>query len=169
MEENSDQKIELKDRIVFFLKKNKFKLITLIFFTLIIIFFFMFLKIQNEKKDNLISEKYITAGLYLSSNENEKSKKLFEEIILSGNKFYSILALNSILEKNLEKDENKIFEYFEIVEKSRINQEQKDLLMIKKALYLIKMNKSERGEVILEKLINKESNFKNLAEEILNK
>ena len=31
------------------------------------------------------------------------------------------------------------------------------------------MNKSERGEVILEKLINKESNFKNLAEEILNK
>ncbi len=169
MEENSDQKIELKDRIVFFLKKNKFKLITLILFILIIIFFFMFIKIQNEKKGNLISEKYITAGLYLSSNENEKSKKLFEEIILSENKFYSILALNSILEKNLEKDENKIFEYFEIVEKSRINQEQKDLLMIKKALYLIKMNKSERGEVILEKLINKESNFKNLAEEILNK
>ena len=74
MEENSDQKIELKDRIVFFLKKNKFKLITLIFFILIIIFFFMFIKIQNEKKGNLISEKYITAGLYLSSNENEKSK-----------------------------------------------------------------------------------------------
>ena len=169
MEENSDQKIELKDRIVFFLKKSKFKLIPLIFFILIIIFFFMFIKIKNEKIGNLISEKYITAGLYLSSNENEKSKKLFEEIILSENKFYSILALNSILEKNLEKDENKIFEYFEIVEKSRINQEQKDLLMIKKALYLIKMNKSERGEVILEKLINKESNFKNLAEEILNK
>ena len=57
MEENSDQKIELKDRIVFFLKKNKFKLITLIFFILIIIFFFMFLKIQNEKKDNLNQKK----------------------------------------------------------------------------------------------------------------
>ena len=34
-------------------------------------------------------------------------KKFIKEIILSENKFYGALALNSILEKNLEKDKNK--------------------------------------------------------------
>ena len=56
-----------------------------------------------KKTRNLISEKYILAGIYLSSGEKEKSKKLFEEIILSDDKFYTSLALYSILEKKLEK------------------------------------------------------------------
>ena len=41
-----------------------------------------------KKKMNLISEKYIQAGLYLSSNDKLKSKKIYKEIILSKNKFY---------------------------------------------------------------------------------
>ena len=40
--------------------------------------------------------------------KNEKSKIIYEEIILSKNQFYSILALNNILEKKLETDKNKI-------------------------------------------------------------
>ena len=42
----------------------------------------------------------------------KNQKILFEEIILSKNKFYSILALNTILEKKLEKDKNKIIKIF---------------------------------------------------------
>ena len=55
-----------------------------------------------NKKNDLISEKYIKAGIFLSTNNNKESLQLFEDIILSKNNFYSILALNTILEKNLE-------------------------------------------------------------------
>ena len=49
----------------------------------------------------MISEKYVKAGILLSNNKNEKAlKNYYEEIILSKNKFYSILALNTIIEKN---------------------------------------------------------------------
>ena len=91
-----------------------------------------------KKETNSISEKYIQVGLLLSSNENEKSKILLEEIILSKNKFYSILALNILLENNLENDKNKILNYFQIVEKSNKLKSYKDLIVFKKALYLIK-------------------------------
>ena len=77
-----------------------------------------FLKMTSiTKKNRIISEKYIQAGLYLASNDNNKSKQLFEEIILSKNNFYSPLALNVLLEKSLEKDNNKIYGPFKIVEK----------------------------------------------------
>ena len=136
MENNIENKIELKDKINSFYKEYKVKIILLIciFFIFLIIIFA--LKINFEKKNKLISEKYITAGLYVASNEIEKSKQIFEEIILSKNKFYSILALNTILEKNLVTDKKKMLDYFEIVENVIENEEQLELLMFKKALYL---------------------------------
>ena len=60
----------------------------------------IFFKINSERKNILISDKYIQAGLYLSSNNDKKAKILFEEIVLSKNEFYSILAFNTILEKS---------------------------------------------------------------------
>ena len=53
---------------------------------------FTFLKIDKEKNNNLMSEKYIQAGIYLSKNKDEESKKLLEEIIFNKHKFYSILS-----------------------------------------------------------------------------
>ena len=47
----------------------------------------------------------------------ETAQKIYEEIIISKNKFYSILSLNSIIEQNLIFDRDKILEYFEILEK----------------------------------------------------
>ena len=76
----------------------------------------MIIKNIGDKKNQFISEKYIQAGLFLNLNKNNESKEILEEIILSKNKFYSVLSLNVILEKNLENDKQKILEYFEIVE-----------------------------------------------------
>jgi hypothetical protein len=117
----------------------------------------------------LIAEKYIQAGLLSSSNKQEKSKKIYEEIILSENNFYSILSLNTILEENLITDKNKILEYFSIVEKLTKSNDQLDLIFFKKALFLIKKQEITEGKAILEKLINKESKYKFLAEEVLEK
>ena len=100
MQEETENKLELKDRLKNFYNNNKVKIYVILFilFTLTIsVFLFQY---KKQKKIYSIAEKYIQAGIYLSAKENENAKKLYEEIILSKNKFYSILALNTILEKN---------------------------------------------------------------------
>ena len=166
-QELDNNKVELKDRIFLFFKKNKFKI--LIFFAIFIIFSIIVI-VQNiikEKENNLISEKYVQAGLYLSSGEKERSFKIFEEIILSKNNFYSVLALNTILEKELTKDKEKILGFFKIAEQLDIDRNRKDLIAFKKALYLLKDSDFEDGNKILRKLIETDSELKIYAEEIL--
>ena len=96
-QEQNNNKNEFKDRILFWIKENKLKIIFSFIFLLTILIILIAKNIHEKKQNNLISEKYIQAGLLLSKGEKEKSLKVFEEIIKSKNKFYSILALNSIL------------------------------------------------------------------------
>ncbi len=168
MEQEIDKNFENKNKFFSILKENKIKLISVLFIALALSSSFIFYKMNDNKKNILISEKYIQAGLLLTANENEKSKKLLEDIILSKHKFYSVLALNTILEKNLEKDENKVLNYFEVVKNLSLRQEQRDLVILKKALFLIKISKIDEGKKLLKKLIEGESKFKSLSEEILN-
>ena len=169
MDENLDNKKEFKDKVVFFYKENKLKVFSFIFILLIILIIFFLIKINQHKQNILISEKYVQAGLYLASKENEKSKIIYEEIIFSKNQFYSILALNNILEKKLETNKDKILNYLNILENGIKNKEQNDLVAIKKALYLIKIADLKKGNEILKNLIDSNSKFKSLAEEILAK
>ena len=92
---------------------------------------------------------------------------MYEEVILSKNSFYSILGLQAILEQNLENDKNKILNYFDIVEKVSISKEEKDLIIFKKALFLIKKKDIENGNNLLKNLIETSSNLKLLAEEVI--
>ena len=55
------------------------------------------------KKNALISEKYIQAGLYLSKNDTEKSKILLEEVILSKNNFYTNFSFKCVSRKKIRK------------------------------------------------------------------
>ena len=121
------------------------------------------------KKNNINAENYIKAGLLLNAGKKEESLSYYEKIIESKNKFYSILALNIIVEKNLISDHDKIIEYFSIVNDRLKKEEQKDLLNFKKALYLLKNNKNLEGEKILNSLIDKKSKFTKLSEEVLKK
>ena len=168
MEQELDKSFENKNKLFSILKENKIKLIGVLFMTLILAFTFIFYKMNENKKNILISEKYIQAGLLLAADDKEKSKKLLEEIISSKNKFYSVLALNILLEKNLEKDENKVLNHFEDVGNLSLRQEQRDLVILKKALFLIKISKIDEGKKLLKRLIEGESKFKSLSEEILN-
>ena len=52
---------------------------------------------------------------------------MFEEIISGKDKFYTSLALYSILEKDLENDKQKILMYFDNAEKSVKSKDEKDL------------------------------------------
>ncbi len=167
MEQEINKHTEFKDKLIQFLKRNKNKL--LIFFLIIIISILtiFLLNLYDKKKNILASEKYIQAGLFLTHGKSEKSKKIYEEIILSKNKFYSILALNTILENNLEPDKNVVLNYFRVLEEINISSEQKDLIKFKKALFLIDNSNIEEGNRLLKNLIDSESALKKIAEEII--
>ena len=167
MQQNQDNNIEVKNRIIDFLVKNKKLIISFLIIAIVIISSLIFIKIKNDKKNELISEKYIEAGIYLSNKEINKSIKIYDEIILSKNKFYSILALNALIEKNLIKDKDKILNYFEIVEDLKLDKDRRDLLLLKKALYLKKYSSSEESEKLLRKLIDTDTKLKEIVEEIL--
>ena len=169
MDQNIDKNLDIKSKILDIFQKNKIKIYSLVIILFILLVSFTFLKIDKEKNNDLMSEKYIQAGIYLSKNKNEESRKLLEEIIFNKHKFYSILSLNIILEKKLEKNFDKVLNYFEIIEKLKISKSQKNLVSFKKALFLLKNDQTEQGNNILSKLIDTNSEFKFLAEQILNK
>ena len=88
MDQNLENNTNFKDKLISFLSRNKSKIVFLIFTLLSIIIFFSFLNINNKKKNNLISEQFIQAGIYLSSGRKTESTKIYDNIILSKNSFY---------------------------------------------------------------------------------
>ena len=165
MDQNLDKKIELKNKLISLLRENKFKIIIFCGLIILLAAILVFFKIHNENKNSLISQKYIQAGLYLSSNEIENAKKIYEEIILSKNKFYSILALNTIIEKNLESNEEKVLKYFNIIDSVKISDQQRDILRFKKILFLIKISKIDEAKKLISK-ISPESELKRIVDQI---
>ena len=167
MEQNLESKLELKNKIINFYNQNKLKIYVFIFLLLSIFAVITVFEYNNQKKNISISEKYIKAGMNLAANKNENAKLLYEEIILSKNKFYSILSLNTIIEKDLISDDKKILDYFEILENMNFQEEEHDLISLKKALFYLKTFKNNEGINLLEILVKKNSKYKDLAEEII--
>ena len=168
MEKNLNNKKKLKDKLILFFLNNKLKTYIFISLLTIAIAFVFILEINKKKNNNIMAEKFIEAELYLTSDK-KKSIKIYKEIILSKNKFYSVLALNTILDKNLIKDENEILNFFKVLEDKNKSNEQKDLLNFKKSLYLIKISKVQEGNKLLKDLVIQNSRLKPLAEEIIAK
>lgn len=167
MEQNLESKPELKNRFFNFYNVNKIKIYIFIFSLITIFAVFMIIKYKNVKQNIFIAEKYVEAGLNLTSSKKDRAKDLYEEIILSKNDFYSILALNTVIENNLISDKNKIIKYLDILENSISSNEQKDLIILKKALYLIKASDVKAGNNLLNLLIEKNSTLKPIAQELV--
>ena len=169
MEQNVENKIDYKSRLYNLYRFNKKKLYIFVFILITILIASIFLKYNSNKKDILISENYIKAGVFLSLDKKEEAIKIYEEIIFSKNEFYSILALNTLLDKNLISQNNKILDYFNAVEKIQKSSEQNDIIKFKKALFLLEQSNFEEGNILLQNLVDKNSKLKPLAEEILSK
>ena len=76
MDQEANHKLEFKDKLISFYNKKKIKIFIFVG-TLIIFFIFINLfKINNERKNSLIGEKYIKAGLYFDSKKMKISKNL---------------------------------------------------------------------------------------------
>ena len=157
------------NRIKLFLKNNKKKIIFLVITFFILIILATFKNIRNINNNKLFSEKYIKANINYSSGDKLSASKMFDQIITSKNKFYSILALNSVLEKNLVTDKNKILYYFETLETIKHTKNTRELIKFKKALYLLKIGEKEPAKNLLNDLIEENSILKETASEILSK
>ena len=168
MEQNLNKDTEIKDKINSFLKKNKFKLFSLILISLICLATYFILEENKKRKNIFLSERYIKAGLLLTEGKNEDAKNLFEEIIYSKNKFYSLLALNNILENKLISNDEQIIKYFSELENLNYPEDMRDLIFLKKALFLSKEDKTEESKKILEKLQEKNSKLDIIVKEIIN-
>lgn len=169
MDQNLENKFSFKNKIVNFYNFNKNKIYIFSVILILALISFTYIIIINERKNIKVAERYIKAGIYLSSDKKDNAKDIFEEIILSKNEFYSILALNTLIEKNLISDKKKIIDYFSILEKSTFTNEAEDIIALKKALYLIKEKDTQKGENLLKGLIEKNSHLKSIAQEILKK
>ncbi len=167
MEQNFEGKLDIKNKLIDFLNENRLKIFTLIAIVILIFISITYVQYSNGKKNELIAEKYIQAGLYLSSNKAEKAKKLYIDIILEKNDFYSVLALNTLIEKNLISDKVRILEFFRILEKLSLTKNRSDLLIFKKSLYLLKNSEKQAGIKLLKKLVDNNSSLKPIAEELL--
>ena len=167
MEESTDKNLKANNKVIKLIKDNKSRIIYLFIILIFIGTIFTYLEINNNNKNNLIAEKYVQAGIHLAAKEYNESKIIYNDIIQSKNKFYSILSLNNIIENDLEPEEEKILKYFEFIEKINITKDQKDLLEFKKSLYLVKISKFQEGNKLLKKIIESESKFKSLAEDII--
>ncbi len=166
METDINGKTEFKNKLIYFFNKNKMKIYISILFLIILSISLIFYKNYLEKKNITTADNYIKAGLYLASGNKEESLNILESIIKNGNKFYSILALSTILEKNLITDQKVILNYFLDVEKNIKSKDQKELIQLKKALFLLKNNNSLEAEKLYKKLKDNNSKFKFLADDV---
>ncbi len=167
MEQNVDNKVQ--NNFINLYNKNKKKFLFIIIVLFISISLVIALKNRKEKKNLAVAEKYIQANLLLTAEKKNNAKILYEEIILSKNKFYAILSLNAIIDKKLITNEKKILEYFSILEKSNLTDENKNLLKLKKALYYFKISNIDSGNDLLKSLIDNDTSLKNIAKELLKK
>ena len=166
MENEITNKSNLIERISNIVKKKKKLLLSILFIIIAIPSAMIFLNYYQDNQNEKISEKYIKAGIYLSSKDKEKSKSIYKEIIFSKNKFYSILALNNIIENDLEENHDEVLKFFEIVQKINITPEQRNLVKLKKALYFKKISRDTEGNKLLEEIIADNSIWKETALEI---
>jgi predicted negative regulator of RcsB-dependent stress response len=147
-----------------FAKKN-FKgiivLATVLFIFLLLIFFY---KDLQEKKDIIIAEQYTQAKILITQKKTNESKILLENLIEANHKFYSPLSLYLMIDNNLENDSKKIINFFSVIlNNNSIDEENLNLIKIKKAIYLISLDEEISAVETLNQIVVSNSVWRNLA------
>ena len=158
-----------------FIIKNKKILVTSVSSIIIIVLLLVFyseIKFKNQIK---LGNKYNEIVLSYEKTNNQNSEEELIDIIQKKDPTYSPLALNFIIDNEIVNDKIKVNELFDIIiEKTDIENEIKNLIIYKKALYNSD-NINENDLInILNPILNSESVWKShslylLAEYFLSK
>ncbi|MFL2883567.1 MAG: hypothetical protein ACJZ69_04765 [Pelagibacteraceae bacterium] len=166
----SNEQLEkgFQEKISYFLRKNLKKIIIFVVIIVFISLSIIFFDIKNSKENEKLSENYNTAQILIQKNNKEEANSILLSIINKKNKVYSPLSLYLILDLNLISNKNEIDSLFDkIISIKDLDEEEINLIKIKKALFLMDYEDEQKILEILNPIINKNSVWKNTALELL--
>ena len=119
----------------FLINNKKILLFSSIILVLIILGFYSYQIYQNRNLESL-SNKYHNAIVAHKNGDGSKIIKEMKEVIEFKNSTYSPLAIYYLIDENLIKNRNEINNLFDIlIDKTTLDDEIKNLIIYKKALY----------------------------------
>ena len=152
------------EKIRNFLLENKKLLISiLVFLVLFLISFYSFQIYKNNQKE-LISDKYNNATTNIDKSDPSRIVSELKEVIDYRDSTYSPLALYFIIDNKLLDNQDEINELFDVlINKTSLEEEIKNLIIYKKALFNADNVNENQLLKILNPLINSQSVWKSHA------
>lgn len=123
------------EKVKNFLLNNLKKILGSFIFLLILIFSYFGYQEYKKRLKIDIAETYNQITLKKITIEDVNDIKQLVEIIKKGDPVYSALSLYFIIENNLVTDQKEINNFFDLVIKSQIEKEIKNLIIYKKAMH----------------------------------
>jgi hypothetical protein len=157
--------------IIPIIKQNSKLLISIVSVALLSLIIILYLSYKNQKDLIHISEQYYEAQILIEKKNNKQAKSILENIIAEKSKLYSPLSLYLIIDLKLEDDPLKVIKLFdEVIKIKKIGKEDKNLIRIKKALFI--SNNKDEEQIILDLLnpiVNSDSIWRKMSIEFLAK
>jgi predicted negative regulator of RcsB-dependent stress response len=147
----------------FFIENKKLLISTIIAFILILLSFYSY-QIYKDHQKKLLSDKYNKAIIEFKDSNKSKVILSMKEIINDRDSTYSPLALYFLIDQNLIKNNKETNDLFDIlINKTSLDEEIKNLIIYKKALYNAELSNENELLKILNPLINSKSVWKSHA------
>ncbi|MDA7457381.1 hypothetical protein N8856_04390 [Candidatus Pelagibacter ubique] len=156
------------ERIKNFFINNKKKLIIIISIILVIIIGYLSFENSKEKNKIKLANQYNLALIDLNPENKQKTIDEMVNVVKSNDATYSPLALYHLLDNNLIENNDEINILFnELIENTKLDNEIKNLIIYKKALFNSDFVSENELLQILNPVINSESIWKSHALHLL--
>ena len=152
------------EKIKNFIIKNKKKLISVLLIIIILILGFYSYQIFRDNYKQKLSEKYNSAVIEYGKGNKSQISTIMKDIIEEKDSSYSPLALYFIIDNKLIDNREEINNLFEIlIQKTSLENEIKNLIIYKKALYNADFVEEKELLDIVKPLLNSNSVWKSHA------
>ena len=152
------------EKIKNFIIKNRKKLISVLLIIIILILGFYSYQIFRDNHKQKLSEKYNSAVIEYGKGNKSEISTIMKDIIEEKDSSYSPLALYFIIDNKLIDNREEINNLFEIlIQKTSLENEIKNLIIYKKALYNADFVEEKELLDIVKPLLNSNSVWKSHA------
>ena len=152
------------EKIKNFIIKNKKKLISVLLIIIILILGFYSYQIFRDNHKQKLSDKYNSAVIEYGKGNKSEISTIMKDIIEEKDSSYSPLALYFIIDNKLIDNREEINNLFEIlIQKTSLENEIKNLIIYKKALYNADFVEEKELLDIVKPLLNSNSVWKSHA------
>ena len=147
----------------FFINNRKILISILLFILIFLISYFAFTEYKKKQKLK-ISDQYNSTLIEYSENNKENTKNSLVDLIYKNDSTYSPLSLYFIIDNKLITERSKINVLFDhIIEETSLDNEIKNLIIYKKALFNADASQENELLDILKPIINSNSVWKSQA------